>query len=119
MDRLAKLDRDELVRRMRLEFEQTLLKVADVVNDARDGHLIDDSEEQVRDLMAEFRRRVYQTAAQLRVGVTEASPDFSPGEAAVAAARDGGAVGGELQRPGGAASPPLHPRRRQQRGGGG
>jgi hypothetical protein len=38
MDRLYKMDRDELVRRMRADFERTMLQVADAVNDAPDGH---------------------------------------------------------------------------------
>lgn len=79
MDRLAKLDRDELVRCMRADFEQTIRRVADAVNDAPDGHLIDGSEEQVRELLGEFRRRTFETAAQMRVEATEASIDFSPG----------------------------------------
>src|SRR5689334_5471136 len=98
MDRLAKMDREELVRRMRQEFEQTMLKVAEAVNAARSGHLINDSEEPVRDLMAEFRRRVFETAAQMRVEASEASADFSPGEAGTDASRRGGEVGAELQR---------------------
>ena len=67
MDRLSQLDRDELVRRMRADFEQTLLEVADAVNAAGDGHLIDGSEERVRDLLGDFRRRAFQTAAQMRL----------------------------------------------------
>ncbi len=59
MDGLAKIDRDELVRRMRQDFEQTLRAVADAVNDAPDGHLIDGSEERVRDLLGDFRTRSF------------------------------------------------------------
>ncbi len=55
MDRLAKMDGDELVRRMRDDYERTMRQVADAVNAAPDGHLIDASEEQVRDLLGEFR----------------------------------------------------------------
>ena len=47
MDRLSKLDRDELVRQMREDFQATMLEVADAVNDAPQGHLIDGSQEQV------------------------------------------------------------------------
>ena len=36
MDGLAKIDRDELVQRMREDFEQTLRAVADAVNACRD-----------------------------------------------------------------------------------
>ena len=107
MDRLAKLDRDELIRRMRADFEQTMLQVADAVNAAPDGHLIDGSEEQVRDLLGEFRRRSFQTAAQMRVEATEASADFSPGEAGIDASRPGPTLDAELQRPGGTVSTSL------------
>lgn len=98
MDGLAKLDREELVRRMRADFERTLGEVADAVNAAPAGHLINGSEEQVRDLLGEFRRRAYETAVQMRVEATEASADFSPGEGAVAASGGGAANGAELQR---------------------
>lgn len=87
MDGLAKIDRDELVRRMREDFEKTMRQVADAVNDAPDGHLIDGSEERVRDLLGDFRQRSFQAAAQMRVEATEASADFSPGEAATAPPR--------------------------------
>lgn len=92
MDGLAKLDRDELVRRMREDFERTMREVADAVNDAPDGHLIDGSEERVRDLLGEFRRRSFEAAAQMRVEATEASAAFSPGEAGTDASRRGQAV---------------------------
>ncbi len=104
MDGLAKLDRNELVRRMREDFEQTLRAVADAVNDAPDGHLIDGSEERVRDLLGDFRQRSFQTAAQMRVEATEASAAFSPGEPGAAGEpRGGGAVDAQLRGPGGAA----------------
>ncbi len=96
MDRLAKMDRGELVRRMRDDFERTMLAVADAVNDAPDGHLIDGSEERVRDLLGDFRRRAFQAAAQMRVEATEASPDFSPGGGLASAPRGGDAVGPQL-----------------------
>ncbi len=111
MDGLAKLDRDELIARMRADFERTMCQVAQAVNGAPDGHLIDGSEEQVRDVLGEFRRRAFETAAQMRVEATEASPDFSPGEGGVGASRDVGAFDAQLQRPGGTASPPLPQRR--------
>ena len=103
MDRLSKLDRDELVRRMREDFERTMLQVADAVNEAPDGHLIDGSEERVRDLLGDFRQRAFQTAAQMRVEATEGSAAFSPREEPAGSSRGGGAVDAQLQRPGGAA----------------
>jgi hypothetical protein len=115
MDWLAKMDRDELVRRMRHELEQTVLKVVDVVNDARDGHLINYSEEAVRDLMAEFRRRMYKTAAQMRVETTETSTDFSPSDPGVGLPRGGESIGAELQRRVSARlSRIIHPRGRRR-----
>src|SRR5215218_3031812 len=107
MDGLGKIDREELVRRMRADFEETLRQVADAVNDAPDGHLIDGSEERVRDLLGEFRRRSFQAAAQMRVEAAEASPAFPPGGAGAGEPGAGGAVGGELRGPGGAAPPAV------------
>ena len=117
MDGLAKIDRDELVRRMRQDFERTMREVADAVNDAPDGHLIDGSEERVRDLLGEFRTRSFQAAAQMRVEATEASAAFSPGEAGAGQPGAGGAV--DAQRPGaGGAAPPAvrAPGRHDRRG---
>lgn len=119
MDRLAKLDRDELIARMRSDFEGTMRQVAEAVNDAPDGHLIDGSEEQVRDLLGEFRRRTFETAAQMRVEATEASPDFSPGEGFAGASRVGDTLDAQLQRSAGTASPSLPQRRGNNRRGGG
>jgi hypothetical protein len=119
MDGLNKLKREELVRRMREDFEATMLKVADAVNDAPDGHLIDGSEEQVRDLLGDFRRRAFETAAQMRVEATESSPAFSPGEAGSDSSRGGGALDAQLQRAGGTASLPVRKRRERDKRSGG
>ena len=78
MDRLAKLDKDQLILRMRAAFERTMAEVTQSVNDAPDGHLINASEERCRDVLGEFRRLAYETAVQMRVEVTEADPSFSP-----------------------------------------
>lgn len=118
MDGLAKIDRDELVRRMRDDFERTMREVADAVNDAPDGHLIDGSEERVRDLLGEFRRRSFEAAAQMRVEATEASAAFSPGEAGAGQPGAGGAVGGELRGAGGVAPPAVRAGRRHDGRGG-
>jgi hypothetical protein len=55
MDRLPKFETEQLVERMRIEFEQLMKQVAQAVNDAPPGRVIVDSEEQVRDLLGEFR----------------------------------------------------------------
>lgn len=61
---------------MKLEAEQLLKDVMEAVNQAPDGDWIAGSEEQVRDLMGEFRKRVYEAALQKRIDAAEAA--FSP-----------------------------------------
>jgi hypothetical protein len=58
---------------MRAKFEELLGRVADAVNDARPGQVIAGSEEQVRDLFADFRRQAYEAAVQMRVDAAEAA----------------------------------------------
>lgn len=111
MDRLAKIDRDELIRRMRAEFEETMTEVTRAVNDAPDGHLIDASEEHCRDVLGEFRRKAYETAVRMRVEATESDPSFSP--SGPRRARGGKPDGAELLRPGGTASPSISKSRRR------
>lgn len=77
MERLPKLVAQELVDRMRGEFEQLMTQVTQAVNGAPQGRVIVDSEEKVRDLLGEFRRSTFQTALQMRVDAAEAA--FSPG----------------------------------------
>lgn len=114
MDRLERINGTELIGRMREDFERTMAEVANAVNDAPDGHLIDGSEERVRDLLGEFRRRSFETAAQMRVEATEASPAFSPGEAAAGASWGGGPLDAELPGPGGTAPASLRKGRRRR-----
>ena len=45
----------------------------EAVNDAPDGQWIAGSEEQVRDLSAEMRRRIFERALQKRVDAAEAA----------------------------------------------
>jgi hypothetical protein len=117
MDRLAKIERDELIRRMRTQFEEVMSEVAQAVNDAPDGHLINASEERCRDVLGEFRRAAYETAVQMRVEATEADPSFSP--SGPYPPRVGEPGGAELLWPGATASPPLpKSRRRDARAGG-
>jgi hypothetical protein len=105
MDRLAKISKDELIRRMRAGFEKTMVEVAQAVNDAADGQLINGSEERCRDVLGEFRRIAYETAVQMRVEGTEADPAFSP--SGPRASRGGHPDGPELLRPGAVASVSL------------
>ena len=73
---LPPLSKEAFLRAMRGRVEQVLGKVADAVNAAPTGKVISDSEEQVRDLMAELRRAVFEEAVQMRVDAGEKS--FSP-----------------------------------------
>lgn len=64
MDRLVTVEKDAFVRAMRAEVDQVLGQVMDEVNSAPEGNVINGSEMQVRDLMAELRRRVFERALQ-------------------------------------------------------
>ena len=76
MERLLRMSKERYIAEMRAEVERVLGEVADAVNDAPDGHVIDGSEMRVRDLMAELRTRVFERAVQMRVDETEGA--FSP-----------------------------------------
>jgi hypothetical protein len=76
MERLVQVDRGRLASELQQELQSMLARVMDAVNLARDGHLIDDSEQPVFDLMKELECRVFQKALQLRIDSTESS--FSP-----------------------------------------
>lgn len=76
MDRLLTMDADALATRMQGDFARIMKEVADAVNAAPSGNVISGSEMQVRDVMAEFRRRVFEAAVQMRIDSTESS--FSP-----------------------------------------
>jgi hypothetical protein len=117
MDGLAKIDRDELIRRMREDFEKTMREVADAVNAAPDGHLIEGSEERCRDVLVEFQRRSFEAAAQMRVEATEASAAFPPGTAGIGEPGACGSVAAQLQRDGGASSSSVRASRGRDRHG--
>ena len=78
MDRLLRMDQEEYLRQMREEVDRILRQVADAVNDAPDGNVINASEMPVRNLMAELRKTAYEKAVQMRIDSTESS--FSPSE---------------------------------------
>jgi len=86
MDRQVCLSVEQFIQQMRGPFEQAMRQVADAVTQAPDGLWINGSEVQVRDVMAEFRRKAYQTALQMRVDAAEGA--FSTG--GPARARNGG-----------------------------
>lgn len=73
MDRLLDMDKDEYLRQMREEVDRILGQVADAVNQAADGNVINGSEMQVRDLMGELRKTAYEKAVQMRINSTESN----------------------------------------------
>jgi hypothetical protein len=72
------LSREAYVQAMRQRVEEVLGKVADAVNDALPGKIINGSEEEVRDLFAKLRREAFEQALQMRVDAAEAA--FPPSE---------------------------------------
>jgi GTP cyclohydrolase I len=78
---------EQFVKSMKEDVEQYVKEVMEAVNQAPDGEWIAGSEERVRDLSAEMRRRVFEKAVQQRVDAAEAA--FSPS----APSDDGKAVG--------------------------
>ena len=76
MDPLPPLSPDALIAALREQFEHLCRDVTDAVNRAPTGHVLSHSEGPVRDLLGDFRQKVYQAALQLRVNAAEAA--FSP-----------------------------------------
>jgi hypothetical protein len=74
----GKLSRDEYVTAMRQGVDEMLGKIADAVNEAVPGKIINGSEEQVRDLFAKLRQDAFELAMQMRVDAAEAA--FPPSE---------------------------------------
>jgi hypothetical protein len=68
---------DSFVETMRQETEQMLREVMQAVNKAPDGAWINGSENTVRDLLRDYRRRVFEKALQMRADAAEGA--FSPG----------------------------------------
>ena len=58
---------------MKQEMEQYLKEVMEAVNNAVDGEWISGSEEQVREIAAEMRQRIFERAVQKRVDAAEAA----------------------------------------------
>jgi hypothetical protein len=98
-----------------VELDALLLEVAKTMNQARPGKIIADSEEGVRDAAAEFRRRLYEKALELRQKQDGA---FSPSAGTREVAQQG-AAGHQLpdgQRPSGVPQDDLlEPRPRKRR----
>lgn len=71
----AQIGKEQLKQALSGDFERLLDEVVEAVNKAKAGHIIDDSEEPVRDAAGEFRRRLFEKALELR----SQGEAFSPG----------------------------------------
>ncbi len=78
MESIPKLSRDEFIKQMRTKMEEALGNIADAVNEAPPGRIIAGSEEQVRDVFADFRKNAFETALQMRIDAAEAA--FPPSQ---------------------------------------
>jgi hypothetical protein len=89
MDRLLQMDKERYVREMLAEAEATFRQIADAVNHAPDGSVINGSEMEVRDAMAGLRQTSFEKAVQMRIDSTESSFSPSQGSAGQAQAQQG------------------------------
>jgi hypothetical protein len=81
MERSPRVSPQQFSESMKGEFEEFAKQVMEAVNDAPDGEWIAGSEEQVRDLCAEMRRKVFERAVQQRVDAAEAAfPPSAPSD---------------------------------------
>jgi len=76
MERLLSMDKEQFIVEMQADVRRILSQVADAVNNAPTGNVINGSEIAVRDAMAELRRTAFEKAVQMRIDSTESS--FSP-----------------------------------------
>jgi hypothetical protein len=65
----------QIMAEMSMDMERLAEKIANAINDAKPGAIIDQSEEPVRDAHAEFRQKTYQKALDL---LEQNQQDFSP-----------------------------------------
>jgi hypothetical protein len=78
MDGLSPMNKAQYLERMQAECRRIMEQVADAVNAAPTGHVINGSEMQVRDLMEELRQRSFELAVQMRIDSHEST--FSPSQ---------------------------------------
>lgn len=81
MEKSPRVSPQQFAESMKQEFEEFSKEVMEAVNDAPDGQWIAGSEEQVRELCAEMRQRVFERAVQKRVDAAEAAfPPSAPSD---------------------------------------
>jgi hypothetical protein len=62
----SEISKEQLKQALSGDFERLLDEVVEAVNQAKPGHIIDDSEEPVRDAAGQFRRMLFEKALELR-----------------------------------------------------
>jgi hypothetical protein len=77
MSKEARITAEELGQSLQAEWQELMARTAAALNDARAGAIIADSEEIVRQAMAEFRQKAYERAVQLAADKA-AKAAFSP-----------------------------------------
>ena len=110
MERLKQLDKEEFVRAMQAEVRAALERVADAVNGAAEGGVINGSEQAVRAAMVELQRQSFEKALQMRVDSTESAFSTSEGRGGEGHAASAGAYApphAEPQRVAETASDPV------------
>ncbi len=70
-----RVTKDQLKAALGEELDKLAESMADAMNNAQWGHIIDQSEEPVRDAHADFRQQAYQKALEL---LAESQKSFSP-----------------------------------------
>jgi hypothetical protein len=81
METPPRVSPQEFAESMKQEFAEFAEHVMEAVNNAPDGQWIAGSEEQVRDLCAAMRRKVFEQAVQKRVDAAEAAfPPSAPSD---------------------------------------
>ena len=81
METSPRVSPQQFAESLKQEFEEFAKEVMEAVNDAPDGQWIADSEERVRELSAEMRRKVFERALQERVDAAEAAfPPSAPSD---------------------------------------
>ncbi len=66
---------EQILNEINVDVERMAQKIADAINNAQEGAIIDQSEEPVRDAHAELRQKTYQKAINL---LGKNQQDFSP-----------------------------------------
>ena len=80
-DVLKPMDKQAYVARMQEETRRIMEQIADAINAAPTGNVINGSELEVRDLMAELRQKAFELGIQMRIDSSEST--FSPSEGCV------------------------------------